>query len=159
MVKNPSSDEGDTGSIPESERSPGEGKGCPLQYSGLEESMDCAAPGVAERRTRPSGSHCQTCHAASVSLCLCSPASPGMGSERDALPPLRAFVQFSSVAQSCPLCDPMDHSMPGLHVHHQLLKLAQTHVHRGGDAIQPSHPLSSPSPPAPNPSQHQSLFQ
>ena len=119
--------------------------------------MDCAAPGVAERRTRPSGSHCQTCHAASVSLCLCSPASPGMGSERDALPPLRAFVQFSSVAQSCPLCDPMDHSMTGLHVHHQLLKLAQTHVHRGGDAIQPSHPLSSPSPPAPNPSQHQSL--
>ena len=69
-------------------------------------------------------------------------------------------VQFSSVAQSCPtLCDPMNHSMPGLPVHHQLLELNQTHVHRVSDAIQPSHPLSSPSPPAPNLSQHQSLFQ
>ena len=69
-------------------------------------------------------------------------------------------VQFSSVAQSCPtLFDPMNHSTPGLPVHHQLLEFTQTHVHRVGDAIQPSHPLSSPSPPAPNPSQHQSLFQ
>ena len=69
-------------------------------------------------------------------------------------------VQFSSVAQSCPtLCDPMNRSMPGLLVHHQLPEFTQTHVHRVGDAIQPSHPLSSPSPPAPNPSQHQSLFQ
>ena len=69
-------------------------------------------------------------------------------------------VQFSSVAHSCPtLCDPMNRSMPGLPVHHQLLEFAQTHVHRVSDAIQPSHPLSSPSPPAPNPSQHQSLFQ
>ena len=70
------------------------------------------------------------------------------------------FVQFSSVAQSCPtLCDPMNCSTPGLPIHHQLLEFTQTHVHRVGDAIQPSHPLSSPSPPAPNPSQHQSLFQ
>ena len=69
-------------------------------------------------------------------------------------------VQFSSVAQSCPtLCNPMNHSMPGLPVHHQLLEFTQTHVHPVGDAIQPSHPLLSPSPPAPNPSQHQSLFQ
>src|SRR5574337_159860 len=69
-------------------------------------------------------------------------------------------VQFSSVAQSCPtLCDPMNCSMPGLPVHHQLPEFTQTHVHRVSDAIQPSHPLSSPSPPAPNPSQHQSLFQ
>ena len=69
-------------------------------------------------------------------------------------------VQFSSVAQSCPtLCDPMNRSMPGLPVYHQLLKFTQTHVHRVSDAIQPSHPLSSPTPPAPNPSQHQSLFQ
>ena len=61
------------------------------------------------------------------------------------------LVQFSSVAQSCPtLCDPMNHSTPGLPVHHQLLEFTQTHVHRVGDAIQPSHPLSSPSPPAPN---------
>ena len=68
--------------------------------------------------------------------------------------------QFSSFSQSCPtFCDPMNHSTPGLPVHHQLLEFAQTHVDRVGDAIQPSHPLSSPSPPAPNPSQHQGLFQ
>ena len=67
-------------------------------------------------------------------------------------------VQFSSVAQSCPtLCNPMNRSMPGLPVHHRLLEFTQTRVRRVGDAIQPSHPLSSPSPPAPNPSQHQSL--
>ena len=69
-------------------------------------------------------------------------------------------IFFSSVAQSCPtLCDPMNCSTPGLPVHHQLPEFTQTHVHRVGDAIQPSHPLLSPSPPAPNPSQHQSLFQ
>ena len=69
-------------------------------------------------------------------------------------------VQFSSVAQSCPtLCDPTNRSTPGLPVHHQLLEFTRTHVHRVSNAIQPSHPLSSPSPPAPNPSQHQSLFQ
>ena len=67
--------------------------------------------------------------------------------------------QIRSVAQSCPtLCNPMNRSMPGLPVHHQLLGFTQTHVHRVSDAIQPSHPLSSPSPLAPNPSQHQSLF-
>ena len=67
-------------------------------------------------------------------------------------------VQFSSVAQSCPtLCDPMNCSTPGLPVHHHLLEFTQIHVHRVSDAIQPSHPLSSPSPPAPNPSQHQSF--
>ena len=69
-------------------------------------------------------------------------------------------VQFSSASQSCPtLCDPMNRSTPGLPVHHQLLEFTQTHVHQVSDAIQPSHPLSSPSPPAPNPSQHQGLFQ
>ena len=69
-------------------------------------------------------------------------------------------VQFSSVAQVCPtLCNPMNRSTPGLPVHHQLPEFTQTHVHWVSDAIQPSHPLSSPSPPAPNPSQHQSLFQ
>ena len=68
--------------------------------------------------------------------------------------------QFSSVSQSClTLCDPMDCNTPGLPAHHQLLELAQTHVHWVGDAIQPSHPLSSPSLPAFNLSQHQSLFQ
>ena len=69
-------------------------------------------------------------------------------------------VQFSLVAQSCPtLCDPMNRSTPGLPVHHQLPEFTETHVHRVGDAIQPSHPLSSPSLSAPNPSQHQGLFQ
>ena len=73
---------------------------------------------------------------------------------------IKDSVQFSSVAQAClTLCDPMNRSTPGLPVHHQLLEFTQTHVHRVGDAIQPSHPLSSPFPPAPNPSQHQSLFQ
>ena len=71
-----------------------------------------------------------------------------------------ACHQFSLVAQSClTLCNPMNHSTPGLPVHHQLPEFTQTHVHRVSDAIQPSHPLSSTSPPAPNPSQHQSLFQ
>ena len=68
-------------------------------------------------------------------------------------------VQFSSVAQLClTLCDPMNHSMPGLPVHHQLPESTQIHVHRVGDAIQPSHPLSSPSPSALNLSHHQGLF-
>ena len=81
--------------IPELGRSPGEGNGSPLQYSGLENSMD-------------------------------------------------SIVQFSSVTQSClTLCDPMDYSTPVFPVHHQLLKLVQSHVHRVGDAIQPSHPLIS----------------
>ena len=67
-------------------------------------------------------------------------------------------VQFSSVAQSClTLCDPMNRSTPGLPVHHQLPEFTQTHGHRVSDAIQPSHPLSSPSPLAPSPSQHQSF--
>ena len=65
----------------------------------------------------------------------------------------------SEVAQSCPtLCDPMNRSTPDLPVHHHLPEFTQTHVHQVGDAIQPSHPLSSPSPPASNLSQHQSLF-
>ena len=64
-------------------------------------------------------------------------------------------VHFSSVTQSCPThCDPMNHSMSGLPVHHQLPEFTQTHVYQVGDAIQPSHPRSSPSSPAPNPSQH-----
>ena len=75
-------------------------------------------------------------------------------------PPGMLSVQLISVAQSCPtLCNPMYWSIPGLPVHHQLPEFTQTHVHRVGDAIQPSHSLSSPFPPAPNPSQHQSLFQ
>ena len=69
------------------------------------------------------------------------------------------YFQFSWVAQSCPtLCDPVNRSTPGLPVHHQLPELTQTHVHWVCDAIQPSHPLSSPSPPTFNLSQHQGLF-
>ena len=69
------------------------------------------------------------------------------------------LVQFSSVTQSCPtLCNPRNHSTPGLPVYHQLPEFTQTHVHRVGGAIQPSHPLSSPSSPALNPFQHQGLF-
>ena len=70
------------------------------------------------------------------------------------------YIQFSSVTQLCPtLCNLMNRSTPGLPVHHQLPEFTQTRVHRVDDAIQPSHPLLSPSPPAPNPSQHQGLFQ
>ena len=69
-------------------------------------------------------------------------------------------VQFSPVIQLClTLCNPMNRSMPGLPIHHHLPEFTQTHVHRVGDAIQPPHSLSSPSPPAPSPSQHQGLFQ
>ena len=69
------------------------------------------------------------------------------------------FIRWSSITQSCPtLCNPRDCSMPGFPVYHQFLELAQTHVHWVGGAIQPSHPLSSPSPPAFNLSQHQGLF-
>ena len=71
----------------------------------------------------------------------------------------RVGVQFSSGTQSCPtLCDHMNHSTPGLPVHHQLPEFTQTHVHWINVAIQPSHPLLFPSPPTPNPSQHQGLF-
>jgi len=99
-------------------------------------------------------------------------APPPMGSSRQEyrsglpLPSPRIFIdtdkllQFSSIAQSClTLCDPMDCSIPGFHLHHQLPELVQTHVHWVGDAIQPSHSLSFPSPPALNFSQHQGLSQ
>ena len=90
-----------------------------------------------------------------------TPVHPGSLSPHSFIYPFihtMCSVQFSSVAQLCPtLCDPMDCSMPGLPVHHQLLEFTQTHVHWVGDAIQPSHPLSSPSSPAFNLSQHQGL--
>ena len=93
-------------------------------------------------------------------MCLCDLAQTALGAETVALPFWNGSVHFISVAQSCPtLCDPMNRSTPGLPIHHQLLEFTQTHVHRVRDAIQPSHPLSSPSPPAPNPCQHQGLFQ
>ena len=93
------------------------------------------------------------------------PASAGDTGDSSLIPDSWAYlnlhqsVQFSSVTQSClTLCDPMDCSMPGLPVHHQLPELTQTHVHWVSDGIQPSHPLSSPSPPAFNLSQHQDLL-
>ena len=85
-----------------------------------------------------------------------------LGFQRFVLTPWHSallIIQFSSVAQSCPtLCDPVNRSTPGLPVHHHLPEFTQTHVHRVSDAIQPSQPLSSPSPPAPNPSHHQGLY-
>ena len=72
---------------------------------------------------------------------------------------MEIYIQFSSIAQSCPtLCDPMNRSTPGLPVHHQLLEFTQTHVHQVSDATQPSHPLSSRFPPTSNPSKRQTLF-
>ena len=94
--------------------------------------------------------------------CSWSPAKPHPALSLSPSPAGQAenTVQFSSVAQSClTLCNPMDCSTPGLPVHHQFPELAQIHVHRVGDALQPSHPLSSPSPPAFSLPQHQSLFQ
>ena len=83
-----------------------------------------------------------------------SPVSPVLQADSLSTEPI-----FSSVTQSCPtLCDPMNQSMPGFPVHHQLPEFTQTRVHRVGDVIQLSHLLLSPSPPAPNPSQHQGLF-
>ena len=102
------------------------------------------APPKKKREAVVQGRVINRCHIALMMKCLSTLPLP--------------TVQFSSVAQSCPtLCDPMNRSTPGLPVHHQLLESTQTH--RVGDAIQPAHPLSSPSPPAPNPSQHQGLFQ
>ena len=91
-----------------------------------------------------------------VHFCLfCTIAYPLLGITEQ----LSTHTISSSVVQSCLiLFDPMNHSIPGLPVHHQLPESTQTHVHWVSDAIQPSHPLSSPSPPAPNPSQHQGLF-
>ena len=93
-----------------------------------------------------------------------SPSPPSLGFSRQEhwsglpFPSPKNVSQFSSVAQSCPtLCDPMNCSMPGFPIYHQILELAQTHVHQVGDANKPSHPLSSPSP-AFNLSQHQGLF-
>ena len=136
---------GDVGLIPGLGSHPGIGNGNPLQYSCLENTMDGGAwwatvHGVTKSQTWLSDwghTHTQTSQVNELSSFLC----------------------ISSVAQSCPtLCDSMDCSTPGLPVHHQLPESTQTHVHWVRDAIQPSHPLSSPSPPAFNLSQHQGLF-
>ena len=113
---------------------------------------------------------CLVCRGGTLNILQCTVQTPStrndlaqsVYSERWRNPLVLFFrsVQFSSLTQSCPtLCDPMNRSSPGLPVHHQLPEFMQTQIHRVSDTIQPSHPLSSPSPPAPNPSQHQSLFQ
>ena len=117
------------------------------------------------------GSHLRSkqssCNGLQSSTCLHSPTSlislpntlARIHSAPDTLPSFSS-VQFSSVPQLCPtLCNPMNRSTPSLPVHHQLPGFTQTHIHRVSDAIQPSHPLSSPSPLVPNPPQHQGLFQ
>ena len=126
---------------------PGSGRYCrgvqgnPLQYSCLENPMDRGAWGATVHRVTKSWTQLKQ-----VSMHTCR------------IMVLYYSVQFSHSVMPT-LCDPTDCSMPGLPVHHQLLKFTQTHVHWVGDAIQPSHPLWSPSPPALNLSQHQGLFQ
>ena len=134
VVKNPPANAGDSGSVPGSGRSPGGRHGNPLQYScwripWTEEPDGLQSIGVAKSWIRLK---CLSMH---------EYLNPNPGSIHK--------IQFSSVAQLCPtLCDPMNCSMPGLPVHHQLpAEFTQIHVHRVDDAIQPSHPLSSPSPP------------
>ena len=93
-------------------------------------------------------------------ICNMNPFGSVEGQEQWVIKSLLGCIQFSSAAQSGPTpCDPMNCSTSGLPVHHHLPEFTQTHIHRIRDAIQPSHPQSSPSPPAPNPSQHQSVFQ
>ena len=142
------------GLIPGLGRSSGEGNGYPLQYSWLENSMDRGdeynvtknldlrfVPFIYVYNISIEKNHHLYLFSLYNKLKISS-------------------VQFSSVTESClTLCNPMNRNTPGLPVYHHLLEFTQTHIHRVSDAIQPSHPLSSPSPPAPNPSQHQSLLQ
>ena len=133
VVKNLPASEGDGSSVPGWGRALGGGNGCPLKYSCRENPMDRGACPWARQR-----------------------AGRDLVTKQQRM----VIIQFSSVAQSClSLCNPMDCLMPGFPVHHQLPELAQTHVHRASNAIQPSHPLLSPSPPAFNLSQHQGLSQ
>ena len=114
-------------------------------------------------RPKRGSSPCPPCEFYSEKTAICesgSELSPDIKSNSNLILDFPTPVQYSSVIQSClTLWDPMNHSMPGLTVHHQLPEFTQTQVRWVSDAIQPSHPLSSPSSPAPNPSQHQSLFQ
>ena len=126
--------------------------------------MDCSLRGSSIHGDYPGKNTGVECHALLQGMFPIQGSNPGLPHCRQILylspGKTNKLYQFSSVAQSCLiLCDPMNCSTPGLPVHHQLPEFTQTHVHRVSDAIQPSHPLSSPSPPAPNPSQHQSLFQ
>ena len=142
-------------------RSPGGGNGNPLQYSCLGNPMDRGAWWATVHGITMSQTQLSDWTATATWFWggwLRSSSNFGTGPLRNEWF-LGISVQFSSVARLClTFCDPMNFSTPGVPVHHQLLEFTQTHVHQVGDAIQPSHPLSSPSPPAPNPSQHQSLF-
>ena len=141
--------------------SSGEGNGNPLQYSCLENPMDRGAWQATVHETSKNQTRLSDYRANGNLAPFCRRKSKER-KKKDYIGTVRVReeVQFSSVAQSCPtLCNPMNRSTPGLPIYHQLPEFTQTHVHRVSDAIQPSHPLSSPSPPAPNPSQHQSLFQ
>ena len=122
---------------------------CPWVFPGKNTGMGCHF--LLQGIFLAQGSNLHLLHWQADSLPLSHQQSP---------PYVFSSVQFSSVPQSYPtLCDPMNCSTPGLPVHHQLPEFTQTHVHRVVDALQSSNPLSSPSPPAPHPSQHQSLFQ
>ena len=146
------------GSIPGSGRSPGEENGNLLQYSCLENPMDRGAWSAMVHRVAKSQTQLSNKHFNFFTFCW--DENPDSLTAEFMHLMTTSSDQIRSVAQSCPtLCDPMNRRTPGLPVHHQLPEFTQTHVHRVSDAIQSSHPLSSPSPPAPNPSQHQSLFQ
>jgi len=165
-------DAGDMGLIPGSGRSPGGGRDNQFQYSCLKNSMDREAwqatvNGVTKRWTRLKWLSMHACpppgdlpNPEIKTVSLMSPALAGRfwASDSPGKPKTLCF-SFSSVAQSClTLCNPMDCSTPGFPVHNQLLEFAQPCAHWAGDATQPSNPLSSPSPPAFNLSQHQGLF-
>ena len=163
---------GDLGLILGSGRSPGEVNGNPLEYSCLGNPRDRGAwwtpvHGVAESLTQNFLLYAGTWKLAWMEVRDITRVTWNMVLvflflsflSRGLVTIFSSSSKFSSVAQLCPiLCDPMDCSMPGLPVHHQLPELVEIHVHRVNDAIQPSHPLSSPSP-AFNLSQHQGLFQ
>ena len=139
-------DAGDLGSIFGLGRSPGIGNGNPIQYSCLDNSMD-------------RGTWWVTVHGVAKSMTWLSTHTHTHTHTNIIIIQSITLNEFSSVTQLClTLCDPMDCSTPGFPVHHQLLELTQTHVHWLSDAIQPSHSLSSPSPPAFDLSQHQGLF-
>ena len=155
----------DMGWIPGSGRSPGGGHGNPFQYSCLGNPMDRRAWQTTDHRVTKSQTWLKQLYFFFFSnfhlimlnrfivLFSLLYSSTFLYIQQD------GSVQFSSVSQSCPTpCNPMRCSIPGLPVHHQLLESTQTHVHWVGDVIQPSHPLSFPSPPALNLSQHQGLF-
>ena len=133
---------------------------CPI----LCDPMDCSIPGFPIYHKLPEFTQTHVHWVSNTNqpshpLSFPSPPAFNLSQHKGLFQWVSSSHQFSSVAHSCPtLCDPMNHSMPGLPVHHQLPEFTQTHVHWVGDAIQPSHPLSSLSPPTFNLSQQQGLL-